>query len=76
MPAGGAISAFVEYFSGMAKGWGIEMNECAIAVTKVILDELTVVAMADTGVGICWAVSLQLLTVTADSAAMPQACFG
>jgi len=71
--AGGAISAFVDYFAGMAKSLGIEVNECSIAVTKVMLDVLTVVAMADTVVGI-WAAALQLLSLKADIVGMKIAC--
>jgi hypothetical protein len=72
--AGGAISAFVEYFAGIAKTLGIELNECAIAVTKVILDILTTIALADTVVGI-WAAALQALAVGADTKGMINACF-
>ena len=72
--AGGAISAFVEYFAGIAKTLGVELNECAIAVTKVILDILTTIALADTVVGI-WAAALQALAVGADTKGMINACF-
>ncbi len=72
--AGGAISTFVEYFAGIAKPLGIELNECAIAVTKVILDVLTTIALADTVVGI-WAAALQALAVGADTKEMINACF-
>jgi hypothetical protein len=71
--AGGAISTFVDYFAGIAQSLGIEMNGCAIAVTKVILDVLTTIALADTVVGI-WAAALQALAVGADTKEMINAC--
>ena len=71
--AGGAISTFVEYFAGVAQSLGIEMNGCAIAVTKVILDVLTTIALADTVVGV-WAAALQTLAVCADTKEMVNAC--
>jgi hypothetical protein len=71
--AGGAISTFVDYFAGVAQSLGIEMNGCAIAVTKVILDVLTTIALADTVVGV-WAAALQALTVGADTKEMINAC--
>jgi|SRR5580658_8500462 hypothetical protein len=71
--AGGAISTFVDYFAGVAQGLGIEMNGCAIAVTKVILDVLTTIALADTVVGV-WAAALQALAVGADTKEMINAC--
>jgi hypothetical protein len=72
--AGGAISAFVDYFAGMAESLGIEMNKCSIAVTKVILDVLSMVAMAETVVGV-WAAALQCLALNADLTDMKKACF-
>ena len=72
--AGGAISTFVEYFAGICGSLGIALNECAIAVTKVILDILTTIALADTVVGV-WAVALQALAVGADTKGMINACF-
>jgi hypothetical protein len=71
--AGAAISAFVDYFAGMAKSLGIEVNECAIAVTKVMLDVLTTLALAETVVGV-WAAALQLLSTKADVLDMKRAC--
>jgi hypothetical protein len=71
--AGGAISTFVDYFAGIAKSLGIEMNECAIDVTKVILDILTTVALADTVVGV-WAAALQALATGADTKEMINTC--
>lgn len=72
--AGGAISAFVDYFSTVAKGLGIEMNECSIAITKVILDVLSVIALVDALM--VWGVALQLLALDADKSEMVTACFG
>jgi len=72
--AGGAISAFVDYFSVVAKGLGIQMNDCAMAITKVMLDVLTIIALADTMVGV-WAAAVQLLSLNADLAEMQKACF-
>jgi hypothetical protein len=71
--AGGAISTFVEYFAGVAQNLGIEMNGCAIAVTKVILDVLTTIALVDTVVGI-WAAAVQALAAGADTKEMINAC--
>ncbi|MFP5228938.1 MAG: hypothetical protein ACLGXA_15070 [Acidobacteriota bacterium] len=71
--AGGAIAAFVDYFAGIAKSLGIEMNECALAVTRVMLDVLSTIALADTGVGI-WAAAMQALSVGADTKEMIRAC--
>jgi hypothetical protein len=71
--AGGAISAFVDYFAGVAKNLGIEMNDCAIAVTKVTLDVLSTIALADTVVGL-WAAVVQALAVAADSKEMVRVC--
>lgn len=72
--AGGAISAFVDYFAVVAKNLGIEMNECAISITKVMLDVLTTIALADTLVGV-WAAALQLLSLGSDLQEMQKACF-
>jgi hypothetical protein len=72
--AGGAISAFVNYFAAIAKSLHIEMNECTIAVTKVMLDVLTTIALADTVIGL-WAAALQVLATGADATEMVQACF-
>jgi len=72
--AGGAISAFVDYFAAVAKSLKIEVNDCAIAITKVILDVLTTIALVDTVVGI-WAAALQALATGADSKEMLKACF-
>jgi hypothetical protein len=71
--AGGAISAFVDYFVVIAESQHIEMNECAVAVTKVMLDVLTTIALADTVVGI-WAAALQALAVGADTKDMIRVC--
>lgn len=71
--AGGAISTFVDYFAGVAQNLGIEMNGCAIAVTKVILDVLATIALADTVVGV-WAAAVQALAVGADTKEMISAC--
>jgi hypothetical protein len=71
--AGGAISAFVDYSAGMATNLGIEMNMCAIAVTKVMLNVLTIVAMADTVV-LFWAAALQALSLGSDVNEMKKAC--
>ncbi len=73
--AGGAIAAFVDYFAALAKSLGIEMNECAIAVTKVMLDVLSTIALADTLVGI-WAAAMQVLSLEADTKDMIRACSG
>jgi hypothetical protein len=72
--AGRTISTFVDYFAGVAKSLGIEMNDCAIAVTKVILDILTTIALTDTIVGV-WAAALQALAVGADTKEMINVCF-
>jgi hypothetical protein len=71
--AGGAISVFVDYFAGVAKGLGVQMNGCAIAVTKVILDVLATIALVDTVVGV-WAAAMQALAVGADTKEMINAC--
>lgn len=71
--AGGAISTFVEYFAGVAKSLGIEMNECALAITKVILDVLTELALIESVVGI-WASALQALAIGADTTDVINAC--
>lgn len=71
--AGKAISAFVDYFVAIARSLHIEMNECAIAVTKVMLDVLAVIAMAD-AVLTLWAAALQVLSLKADSINMIKAC--
>jgi hypothetical protein len=72
--AGGAISAFVDYFVNLAKSLNIEVNECAIAITKVILDILTTIAFVESVVGV-WAGALQALALGADSTDMYKACF-
>jgi hypothetical protein len=71
--AGGAISAFVDYFVSVAESLKIEINDCAIAVTKVILDILTTIALADTVVGL-WAAALQALALGADTTETTKAC--
>jgi hypothetical protein len=72
---GGVMSEFVDYCASFAKSLGIEMNECALAITKVILDVLTTVAMADTVVGV-WAAAMQVLSTVSDARSVAQACFG
>ncbi len=73
--AGGALTAFVDYFASLAKILGIEMNECALSITKVILDALTIVAMLDTGLGALFMAS-QLLSTASDARSMANACYG
>lgn len=70
---GGAISAFVDYFAGYAKANHIELNECSLAITKVILDVLSSIALSGTGVGI-WLAALQVFTVANDTRSMIQSC--
>jgi len=72
---GDAIGAFVDYFSAFAKMMGVEMNECALCITKVALDALTVVAMTETVVGAVGA-ALQALSTVKDTRDMLNACFG
>jgi hypothetical protein len=72
--AGGALGAFVDYCAALAKMTGIEMNECAVAVTKVMLDVLTVVAMTETVVGV-WAAAMQAISTAHDAKDMYDACF-
>lgn len=69
----GVIPEFVNYCAALAKINGIEMNECAISVTTVMLDVLTVVAMADTVVGV-WAAAMQALSTVNDSREMVNMC--
>lgn len=71
--AGGAISAFVDYFATFATHLGIEMNECALAITKVMLDVLTTYALVQSVVGV-WAGALQLLSTAADGREAYQVC--
>jgi hypothetical protein len=73
--AGGAIAAFVDCFSGLAKSLGIGMNECALAITKVALDALTMYAMAETVVGI-WPAALMVLSTCKDAEDVAHQCFG
>jgi hypothetical protein len=72
---GGALSAFVDYFASVAKSLGVEMNECCLAITKVILGALTIAALADTGVG-AWAAAVQLLSTANDARSMAKVCLG
>lgn len=71
---GGVLGAFVDYCAGLAKLSGIELNECALAVTKVMLDVLTVVAMTETVVGV-WAAAMQAISTAHDAKGMYDACF-
>lgn len=71
--AGGAVSGFIDYFTGIAKGSGIEMNECAIAITKIIEDVLITLALMETVVG-TWVAVLHALTVGSDTKKFVQAC--
>jgi hypothetical protein len=73
--ASGPIAAFVDVFSALAKVFNIKINECAIAVTKVMLDILATIALAETVVGI-WAAALQCLATGADTKDMVEACLG
>jgi hypothetical protein len=71
--AGGAICAFVDYFAAIAKSLNIELNECALSITKVMLDVLATIALAESVVGI-WAAALNALAIGADTKDMIQAC--
>ena len=71
--AGGAICAFVDYFAAVAKSLNIEMNECALGVTKVMLDVLATIALTETVVGV-WAAAFEVLAVGADMKDMIRAC--
>jgi len=72
--AGGAICAFVDYFAIVAKSLNIEMDECALSITKVMLDVLATIVLAETVVGV-WVAALQALAVGGDSKEMILACF-
>lgn len=50
--AGGAISAFVDYFAAIAKSQHLEMDDCAIAASKVMLDVLTTISVGEHGGGL------------------------
>jgi hypothetical protein len=71
--AGGAVCAFVDYFAAIAKSLNIELNECALSITKVMLDVLATIALAESVVGI-WAAALNALAIGADTQDMIQAC--
>lgn len=71
--AGGAATAFVDYFATIATQLGIEMNGCALAITKVMLDVLTTYALVQSVVGL-WAGALQVLSTAADGRETYQAC--
>ena len=71
--AGGVVTAFVDYFATIATQLGIEMNECALAITKVMLDVLTTYALVQSVVGV-WAGALQLLSTAADGREAYKAC--
>jgi hypothetical protein len=71
---GGALGAFVDYCAGLAKLCGVVLNECALAVTKVMLDVLTVVAMTETVVGV-WIAAMQTICTVKDAKGMYDACF-
>jgi hypothetical protein len=70
--AGTALTGFVDIFEGIAKSYGIELNDCALSVTKVTLDFVGVMA-AGTGIGLVVA-GMAVLSVGKDSYALGQAC--
>ena len=77
--AGGAanvLSGFVDLFEGYAKGHGIELNECSLNVSKVILDlggAMVGGATAPTGFGLILA-AMSVLSMGQDSYSLGKAC--
>jgi len=72
--AGAALNAGLTYFGSLAKSLGIEVNECALAITKVIEDVLIVVGVAETGIGV-FAAFMQAMATVGDVEEMKKACF-
>ena len=50
--AAGIVTAFVQYFAGLAQTRGIVLNECAMSVTELVLNAISAVLLAATEVGI------------------------
>ena len=77
--AGGAsvLGVFVDRFGGLAKSQGIELNECAMSVSKVATD------IAAAGVGSVTAVTgwgvlllgISIVSTYRDSSALAKSCF-
>jgi hypothetical protein len=70
---GTALTGFIDIFEGYAKNNGIELNECSLAVAKVSLDFVGVMA-GTTGIGLVVA-GMSVVSVGKDSYMLGQACF-
>ncbi len=71
--AGGVIGAFIDSMAGVAKALHIEMNACALAVTKVVIDVLAGIALVGSEVGVIPG-ALLLLSTAADGKDAYMAC--
>ncbi len=71
--AGGEIAGFFDIVTGIAKANHIVMNDCALAITKVMLDVLAGIELAGTVVA-AWAAAFYVLSLVQDSREMVNAC--
>ena len=71
---GGVLSDLLDFFAEYCKANGIEINLCSLAITKVMLDVLSTVALSGTGIGV-WAAVFQLFSTVKDVKGMVDACF-
>jgi hypothetical protein len=73
--AGGEIASFFDIAVSIARANKIDMNECALDITKVILDVLAAAALAGT-VAAAWAAAFLALAAAKDARSAVSACFG
>jgi len=71
--AAGVLSVFHDRFSAIAKQNNIELNACAMAISKVALNAAVAATVATTGVGLVVA-ALTLLEQAKDTMAMYEVC--
>jgi hypothetical protein len=71
--SGEGISAFVNYFTGLLSHLGIKVDDCAVAVTEVILGVLIGVGMIGAGPE-AWPAALFVLGFAVDAKDMKDKC--
>ncbi len=72
----GITNVFVDHFKALAEHYGIEVNECSLAVTKVCLDigSAGIGAVSSvTGVGVVW-LGLSVIATFQDSYDLGKVC--
>lgn len=72
----GIANVFVDHFKALAEHYGIEVNECSLAVTKVCLDVASAgvgAVSSVTGIGLVW-LGLSVIATFQDSYELGSVC--